>query len=275
MLDSDRTLLACGIKWTGDVVSGGLVRVEGVGVRSVARVKWWPCRLPHQILQAGRTSFVRPPQGALYCVHIAVCVVCLLAMPTAITTTTLPRPFIAAAAARTPCQISSPDPYIHDHTGFPLPSRPRPLRLQLNPPLPLQHPAPVVSTTTTTAPSTRSKMSSTATLIPTTETARLVVVAPTPPATATTAASTHLLQHHHYDKFEEEEEDEVLDSFGFSFAKAYEYAHENVAATLRNPKLILGVAWNDSVSMPVLEGDVQLKAVSVLKVSVWYVLFFL
>lgn len=68
----------------------------------------------------------------------------------------------------------------------------------------------------------------------------------------------------------EEETYEIEDTLSWSPRKACEYAYDQVLSTLTNPKLVVGVSFDDDV--PVLEADVQLRSVSVLKVSVWYVI---
>lgn len=61
----------------------------------------------------------------------------------------------------------------------------------------------------------------------------------------------------------------IEDTFTFRLDKVLEYVHGHVHDTLRNPKLVLGVGWHEETNMPIGEVDVQFKAVSVVKVSVW------
>jgi len=71
---------------------------------------------------------------------------------------------------------------------------------------------------------------------------------------------------------EEEDEYEIEDSLRFSPRAAYLYLSDQARSTLANPKLVVGVSFDDAAAVPVLDCDVQLKSVSVLKVSVWCVL---
>lgn len=61
----------------------------------------------------------------------------------------------------------------------------------------------------------------------------------------------------------------IEDTFTFRLDKVLEYVHGQVSDTLLNPKLVLGVGWHEETNMPIGEVDVQFKAVSVVKVSVW------
>jgi hypothetical protein len=68
---------------------------------------------------------------------------------------------------------------------------------------------------------------------------------------------------------EMEEEYEIEDSLSFSPRAACEYVYDQVRATVTNPKFVVGVSYDDAAAVPVLDCDVQLRSVSVLKVSVW------
>ena len=68
---------------------------------------------------------------------------------------------------------------------------------------------------------------------------------------------------------EEEMEYEVEDTTTFSPRKACEYVYDQVRSTVASPKLVFGVTFDDGQSVPVLDCDVQLRSVTVLKVSVW------
>ena len=105
--------------------------------------------------------------------------------------------------------------------------------------------------------------------------------APCDEATITTTATLLLEPHHQqehehghelekYDGTEVEEDCGVIeDTFTFRLDKVLEYVSGHVSDTLRNPKLVLGVGWHEETNMPIGEVDVQFKAVSVVKVSVW------
>jgi len=86
----------------------------------------------------------------------------------------------------------------------------------------------------------------------------------------------HQQEHEHghelekYDGAEVEKECCVIeDMFTFRLDKVLEYVSGHVNDTLRNPKLVLGVGWHEETNTPIGEVDVQFKAVSVVKVSVW------
>lgn len=92
------------------------------------------------------------------------------------------------------------------------------------------------------------------------------------PATAPAAAGMAAAAAEAWDKQAEEEmEYEIEDTITFSPRKACEYVYDQVRSTVANPKLVFGVTFDDGQSVPVLDCDVQLRSVSVLKVSVWYV----
>lgn len=82
-------------------------------------------------------------------------------------------------------------------------------------------------------------------------------------------ASTELLVVRGPDDKTEEEDDGFEDSFTFSPRKAYDYVVETVTTTVKNPKLKAGIAWNDDLSVPTGEIDLQLRNVSLVKISVW------
>lgn len=96
---------------------------------------------------------------------------------------------------------------------------------------------------------------------------------PTAPAAAgmTAAAAGAQQQKAATAAAEEMEEYEIEDTMSFSPRKACEYVYDQVRSTVANPKLVFGVTFDDAAAVPVLDCDVQLRSVSVLKISVWYV----
>lgn len=64
---------------------------------------------------------------------------------------------------------------------------------------------------------------------------------------------------------------EIEDTLSWSPRRAYEYLYDQVCSTVTNPKVVVGVSFDDDAAVPVLDCDVQLRNVSVLRVSVWYV----
>lgn len=68
-----------------------------------------------------------------------------------------------------------------------------------------------------------------------------------------------------------EEAFEIEDTLSWSPRRACEYLYGQVYSTVTSPKVVVGVSFDDDAAVPVLDCDLQLRSVSVFKVSVWYV----